>query len=44
MQLQDAAYRLIDQEDLHVTRIRGCVRVSAEEIRRFEHIIMEIDQ
>lgn len=29
-------YRLIDQEDLQVTRIRGCVRVSVDEIRRFE--------
>jgi excisionase family DNA binding protein len=29
-------YRLLDDGDLHVTRIRGCVRVSAEELRRFE--------
>ena len=29
-------YRLLDEGDLHATRIRGCVRVSAEEIRRFE--------
>jgi len=29
-------YRLIDEGDLQAIRIRGCVRVSAEEIRRFE--------
>jgi len=34
-------YRLIDQEDLQVTRIRGCVRVSAEELRRFEAILAD---
>jgi excisionase family DNA binding protein len=29
-------YRLLDEGDLQVTRIRGSVRVSVEEIRRFE--------
>lgn len=29
-------YRLLDEGDLQAARIRGCVRVSAEEIRRFE--------
>lgn len=29
-------YRLLDEGDLQLTRIRGCVRVSVEEIRRFE--------
>ena len=29
-------YRLIDEGDLHTTRIRGCVRVSAKEIQRYE--------
>lgn len=29
-------YRLLDEGDLKATRIRGCLRVSAEEIRRFE--------
>lgn len=29
-------YRLLEDGDLDVTRIRGCVRVSVEEIRRFE--------
>jgi len=32
-------YRLLDDGDLHVTRIRGCVRVSAEELRRFEEML-----
>jgi len=32
-------YRLLDEGDLQVTRIRGCVRVSAEEIWRFEESI-----
>jgi excisionase family DNA binding protein len=34
-------YRLLDEGDLQVTRIRGCVRVSAEEIKRFEGSIDE---
>jgi excisionase family DNA binding protein len=29
-------YRLLDEGDLQVTRIRGCVRVSSEELKRFE--------
>jgi excisionase family DNA binding protein len=29
-------YRLLDEGDLQATRIRGCVRVSVEEIGRFE--------
>jgi excisionase family DNA binding protein len=34
-------YRLLDKGDLQATRIRGCVRVSAEEIRRFEEALAE---
>jgi excisionase family DNA binding protein len=29
-------YRLLDEGDLQVTRIRGCVRVSSEKLKRFE--------
>jgi excisionase family DNA binding protein len=36
-------YRLIDEGDLQTSRIRGCVRVSAEEIRRFEEIMVETE-
>jgi excisionase family DNA binding protein len=36
-------YRLLDMGDFQATRIRGCVRVSAEEIRRFEEILGEGD-
>ena len=36
-------YRLLDDGDLHVTRIRGCVRVSAEELRRFEELLAETE-
>jgi excisionase family DNA binding protein len=28
--------RLLDEGDLHASRIRGCVRVSSEELKRFE--------
>jgi excisionase family DNA binding protein len=35
------AYRLLDEGDLQATRIRGCLRVSAEEIGRFEDMIAE---
>jgi len=35
-------YRLLDEGDLQVTRIRGCVRVSVEEIRRFEETLKEM--
>jgi excisionase family DNA binding protein len=35
-------YRLLDEGDLQATRIRGCVRVSAEEIRRFEETLKEM--
>ena len=34
--LEEEKQRLLDEGDLHATRIRDCVRVSAEEIRRFE--------
>ena len=37
-------YRLLDEGDLHVNRIQGCVRVSAEEIRRFEEALADADQ
>jgi excisionase family DNA binding protein len=36
-------YRLLDEGHLQATRIRGCVRVSAEEIRRFEEILVETE-
>ena len=36
-------YRLMDEGDLQASRIRGCVRVSAEEIRRFEEILVETE-
>lgn len=29
-------YRLLDEGDLKASRIRGCLRVSAEELGRFE--------
>jgi excisionase family DNA binding protein len=29
-------YRLLDEGDIQATRIRGCVWVAEEEIRRFE--------
>lgn len=32
-------YRLLDDGDLRVIRIRGCVRISAEELRRFEELL-----
>jgi len=35
-------YRLLDEGDLQVTRIRGCVRVSAEEIQRYEEMLAEM--
>jgi excisionase family DNA binding protein len=34
-------YQVLDEGDLQATRIRGCVRVSAEEIRRFEEVLAE---
>jgi excisionase family DNA binding protein len=34
-------YRLLDEGDLQGCRIRGCVRVSAEEVRRFEEALAE---
>lgn len=37
-------YRLLDEGDLQGCRIRGCVRVSAVEVRRFEVSIAENDQ
>jgi excisionase family DNA binding protein len=36
-------YRLLDEGDLQAARIRGCVRVSAEELRRFEEILVETE-
>jgi len=35
-------YRLLDEGDLQATRIRGCVRVSVEEIRRFEERLADV--
>lgn len=32
-------YRLLDEGELQGCRIRGCVRVSAEEVRRFEEAL-----
>jgi excisionase family DNA binding protein len=37
-------YRLLDEGDPQGSRIRGCVRVSAKEIRRFEEILVETEQ
>ena len=37
-------YRLLDDGEFHVTRIRGCVRVSLEEIRRYEEAQVRLDQ
>jgi excisionase family DNA binding protein len=37
-------YRLLDEGDLQVTRIRGCIRVSANEIRRFEETLADAYQ
>jgi len=37
-------YRLLDDGEFHVTRIRGCVRVSLEEIRRYEEAQVRPDQ
>jgi len=34
-------YRLLDDGDLQAIRIRGCRRVSLEEIRRFEEMLAE---
>lgn len=33
-------YRLLDEGDLQAARIRGCVRVSSEELKRFETLLM----
>ena len=38
------AYRLLDEGDLQATRIRRCLRVSAEEIRRFEEALADAYQ
>ena len=40
--MQRTVYRLLDEVDLQATRIRGCVRVSVEEIRRFEETLKEM--
>ena len=32
-------YRLLDMGDLQATRIRGCLRVSSEELKRFEVLL-----
>jgi excisionase family DNA binding protein len=37
-------YRLLDEGDLQATRIRRCLRVSAEEIRRFEEALADGNQ
>lgn len=34
-------YRLLDEGDLQATRIRKCLRVSAEEIRRYASSLVE---
>jgi len=36
-------YRLLDEGDLQATRIRGCVRVSSEELKRFEALLVTDD-
>ena len=37
-------YRLLDDGALQATRIRRCLRVSAEEIRRFEEALADGNQ
>lgn len=32
-------YRLLDMGDLQATRIRGCLRVSSDELKRFEVLL-----
>ena len=32
-------YRLLDMGDLQATRIRGCLRVSSDELKRFEALL-----
>lgn len=34
-------YRLIDEGELKATKIRNCLRVSVEEIQRFEEMLAE---
>jgi excisionase family DNA binding protein len=36
-------YRLLDEGDLQATRIRGCVRVLVEELKRFE-VLLRMDE
>ncbi|MCX5829500.1 MAG: helix-turn-helix domain-containing protein [Deltaproteobacteria bacterium] len=35
--------RLLEEEKLQATRIRGCLRISIEEIRRYEESILTAD-
>jgi excisionase family DNA binding protein len=35
-------YRLLDEGELQGCRIRGCVRVSAEEVQRYEEMLAEM--
>jgi excisionase family DNA binding protein len=37
-------YRLLDEGNLQATQISGCVRMSTEEIRRFEEALTDADQ
>jgi excisionase family DNA binding protein len=36
-------YRLLDMGDLQATRIRGCLRVSSDELKRFEVLLERED-
>jgi len=36
-------YRLLDEGDLQPTRIRRCLRVSVEEIRRYEEALTKAE-
>ncbi|MHB8910878.1 MAG: helix-turn-helix domain-containing protein [Syntrophales bacterium] len=36
-------YRLLDMGDLQATRIRGCLRVSSDELKRFEALLERED-
>lgn len=38
-----SVYRLLDEGELKATKIRNCLRVSADEIKRFENTLKNIE-
>lgn len=38
-----SVYRLLDEGELKATKIRNCLRVSAEELQRFENTLKNVD-